>query len=136
MDASKVLKREEVPKEFTWDLSVIFENDDAWLQAFEAMKPVPAELRAYEGKLGENAGTLLAFFRLQDEVRLKLEKIYGYASLSADQDTANSKYQDFRGRAGSLYAMVMGSVAFTAPEIIAIPEEKLQAFYEEGTSLP
>ena len=91
MDASKVLTRDQVPAEFTWDLSVIFENDEAWLAAYEAMKPIPAELRAYEGKLGESADTLLSFFRLGDEVRLKLEKIYGYASLSADQNTADSK---------------------------------------------
>ncbi|MBP5294304.1 MAG: oligoendopeptidase F [Lachnospiraceae bacterium] len=135
MDASKVLKRDQVPKEFTWDLSMIFENDEAWLEAFEAMKPFPAKLRAYEGRLGESAETLLSFEKLTDEVRLKMEKIYGYASLSADQDTADSKYQDFRGRAASLYAMVMGSLAFQAPEIISIPEEKLEAFYQEKPEL-
>ena len=135
MDAGKVLKRDQVPKEFTWDLSMIFENDEAWLEAFEALKPLPATLRAYEGRLGESAETLLSFLQLGDEVRLKLEKIYGYASLSADQDTADSKYQDFRGRAASLYAMIMGSVAFQAPEIISIPEEKLNAFYQEKPEL-
>ncbi|MBQ7602211.1 MAG: oligoendopeptidase F [Lachnospiraceae bacterium] len=135
MDAGKVLKRDQVPKEFTWDLSMIFENDEAWLEAFEAMKPFPAKLRAFEGRLGENAETLLSFEKLTDEVRLKMEKIYGYASLSADQDTADSKYQDFRGRAASLYAMVMGSLAFQAPEIISIPEEKLEAFYQEKPEL-
>ena len=135
MDASKVLTRDQIPEEFTWDLSVIFENDDAWLSALEAMKPLPGELQAYSGRLGESAETLLSFFRLSDEVRLKLEKIYGYASLSADRDTRDSKYQDFRGRAGSLFAMIMGSVAFQAPEIIAIPEEKLQAFYQEKPEL-
>ena len=135
MDAGKVLKRDQVPKEFTWDLSMIFENDEAWLEAFEAMKPFPAKLRAFEGRLGENAETLLSFEKLTDEVRLKMEKIYGYASLSADQDTADSKYQDFRGRAASLYAMIMGSVAFQAPEIISIPEEKLNAFYQEKPEL-
>ena len=135
MDAGKVLKRDQVPKEFTWDLSMIFENDEAWLDAFEALKPLPATLRAYEGRLGESAETLLSFLQLGDEVRLKLEKIYGYASLSADQDTADSKYQDFRGRAASLYAMIMGSVAFQAPEIISIPEEKLNAFYQEKPEL-
>ncbi|MBR5339678.1 MAG: oligoendopeptidase F [Lachnospiraceae bacterium] len=135
MDAGKVLKRDQVPVEFTWDLSMIFENDEAWLEAFEAMKPFPAKLRAFEGRLGENAETLLSFEKLTDEVRLKMEKIYGYASLSADQDTADSKYQDFRGRAASLYAMVMGSVAFQAPEIISIPEEKLEAFYQEKPEL-
>ncbi|MBQ6541805.1 MAG: oligoendopeptidase F [Lachnospiraceae bacterium] len=135
MDAGKVLKRDQVPKEFTWDLSMIFENDEAWLEAFEAMKPFPAKLRAFEGRLGENAETLLSFEKLTDEVRLKMEKIYGYASLSADQDTADSKYQDFRGRAASLYAMVMGSLAFQAPEIISIPEEKLESFYQEKPEL-
>ena len=135
MDAGKVLTRAEIPEEFTWDLSVIFENDDAWLQALEEAKALPARTRAYAGRLGESAETLLEFMKLGDEIRLKLEKIYGYASLSADRDTSDSKYQDFRGRAASLYAAIMGSVAFQAPEIIAIPEETLQKFYEESPEL-
>ena len=78
MDASKVLTRDEIPEEFTWDLSGIFENDEAWLQALTEAKALPQKLRAFEGRLGESAETLLAFEKLGDEVRLKLEKIYGY----------------------------------------------------------
>ena len=135
MEANQVRTRDQIPVEFTWDLTDIFENDEAWLEALEAAKALPAAFQAYAGKLGESAATLLAFFKLSDEARLKIERIYGYASLAADRDTRESKYQDFRGRAGSLYAAVMGSVAFQAPEIIAIPEEKLQGFYQEAPEL-
>ncbi len=135
MEANQVRTRDQIPAEFTWDLTDIFESDDAWLEALEAMKTLPAEFQAYEGRLGESAATLLSFLKLSDEARLRMEKVYGYASLSADRDTRDSKYQDFRGRAGSMYAAVMGSLAFQAPEIIAIPEEKLQAFYEEEPGL-
>ena len=36
--AQKILKRSEVPAEFTWNLADMFESDDAWLKEYESLK--------------------------------------------------------------------------------------------------
>ena len=131
MKQNKIMKRSEVPEEFTWKLSDIFESDEAWLEALEELKAYPKKYAKLQGKLGESAANLLKYFKLEDEVTLKLEAVYNYASMKGDEDTSNSKYQDFRGKAMNIYMVISGASAFASPEIMAIPDETLEGFYKE-----
>lgn len=133
--AQKILKRSEVPVENTWNLADMFASDDAWLKEYEELKSFPEKIIEYKGKLGESAKTLLAFLRLDDEVSVRLSKFYGYASCKGDEDTANSFYQDFRGKAMSTYVAVSGAASFATPEIMAIPDETLESFCKEEPAL-
>ena len=133
--AKEILKRSEVPEEFTWNLKDIFESDEAWLAEYEALKELPAKVAAFRGKLGESAANLLEFFKEDDELNVRLEMLYGYASCKCDQDTANSTYQDFRGKAMSVIVAISSAGAYASPEIMAIPEETLNRFYEEEPEL-
>ena len=123
------IKREEVPVEFTWNLTDIFPSDEAWLAEYEALKAVPAEIEAYRGHLGESAETLLDFLKSQDDISVRLEKLYGYASCQSDQDTGNGTWQDMRGKAISTMVAISSAAAFATPEIMAIPDDTLNLFY-------
>jgi len=123
------IKREEVPVEFTWNLTDIFPSDEAWLAEYEALKAVPAEIETYRGHLGESAETLLDFLKSQDDVSVRLEKLYGYASCQSDQDTGNGAWQDMRGKAISTMVAISSAAAFATPEIMAIPDDTLNLFY-------
>ena len=46
----------------------------------------------FKGHLGDSAETLYNALALEDELGTKLEKVYVYAHLKQDQDTANDKY--------------------------------------------
>ena len=56
----EIVKRSEVPQEFTWNLSDIFETPEAWRAEYEALKELPAQIAAWQGRLGESAENLLA----------------------------------------------------------------------------
>lgn len=129
MAENVIPKRSEVPEEFTWNLKDMFESDEAWFAENEALKEMPGRLAAFQGHLGESAETLLAFFKLEDEISLRLEPLYGYASCKNDQDQANSVYQDMRGKAMNTYVAISSAGAFATPEIMAIPEDTLNLFY-------
>ena len=129
MAENTIPKRSQVPEEFTWNLKDMFESDEAWLAENEALKEMPARLTAFQGKLGESAETLLAFFKLDDEIALRLSPLYGYASCKNDQDQGNSTYQDLRGKAMSTLVAISSASAFATPEIMAIPEDTLNLFF-------
>lgn len=129
MAENTIPKRSEVPEEFTWNLKDMFESDEAWYKENEALKEMPGRIAAFQGKLGESAETLLSFFRLQDEVELRLSPLYGYASCKNDQDQGNSVYQDMRGKAMSTFVAISSAAAFSTPEIMAIPEDTLNLFF-------
>ncbi len=101
---------------------------------YEAMKAFPAKIAAFQGTLARSAGDLLAWFRLQDEIELRLSVLMGYASCKGDEDTGNSFYQDVRGKAMNVYVSIASAAAFATPEIMAIPEETLNGFYAQSRS--
>ena len=103
MTNQSIPKRSEVPEEMTWNLKDMFESDQAWMAEYEAMKEFPAKIAAFQGTLARSAQDLLAWFRLQDEIELRLGVLMGYASCKGDEDTGNSFYQDVRGKAMNVY---------------------------------
>ena len=135
MKSKKLLKRSEVPEEFTWNLKDIFEDDAAWEAALNAAKAFPDELASYEGKLGGSAEDLLGYLKLNDRISIELEKIIGYASLKSDQDTGNGAAQVMKGKAINLLVGISGVGAFATPEIISIPDDVLAGFFKECSGL-
>ena len=127
--------RNDIPQNFTWDLTHMFPGDEAWLAEYETLKAFPEKIAAFAGTLGESAGNLLAFFRLEDEITLRLSPLMGYASCKSDEDTSVGYYQDLRGKAMSVAVAISSAAAFSAPEIMAIPEETLNRFYVEEPAL-
>ena len=128
-------KRSEIPEEFTWDLSDIFKTDRDWAEENEALKSMPEQFMAFKGTLGRDAKTLLAYFRLEDEASLRMTKLVGYANCKSDQDNGNSFYRDMRGKAMSTCVAISSATAFSTPEIMAIPEETLNSYYEQEPAL-
>ena len=130
-----IRKRSAVAAEFTWDLTDIFPSDEAWRAEYEALKPYAEAVAAYQGRLGESAETLLAYFRLDDELNVRVGQLYGYANCKADEDTSNGFYQDLRGKALSLSVTLSGAGAFAASELLALSDETLTRFYAEQPEL-
>ena len=135
MAAERIPERNEIPVEFTWDLTDIFKSDEDWLREYEALMQVPEQLAENEGTLDESAARLLEYMQLDDEVSVRLEKLMGYAGCKADQDTADSRYQDMRSKGVGCCVAISGAASFATPELIAIPEETLDAFYRECPEL-
>ena len=135
MDVSKIPERKEIPVEYTWDLTDIFPDDEAWAAERTALLEMPAKMEAFAGTLGEKPGRLLDWLKLSDELGVRIEKLMGYASCKGDQDTADGFYQDMRSKAIACYVAIAGASAFATPEILAIPDEMLDRFYAECPAL-
>ena len=133
--ARQIVKRSEVEEKYTWNLKDIFASDELWEQEYNSLKSLPNEIIKYKGNLGKDAKTLLDFFKLQDEIELRLGKLYGYASCKGDEDTSNSFYQGMRSKAGATYVGISSALSFSSPEIMSIPEETLNSFYKEAPEL-
>ncbi|GGF15366.1 oligoendopeptidase F [Halobacillus andaensis] len=128
-------KREEVPKERTWDLESIFETDEKWYKEFEQVKEVIPEIEQYKGKLGESSEQLFNLLKLQDEISHRIGLLFTYAHMRNDQDTTNSYYQEMNAKAESLYTKVASSMSFITPEILALPEGTVDKFINENKDL-
>ncbi|WP_251519404.1 MULTISPECIES: oligoendopeptidase F [Staphylococcus] len=135
---SQQLTREEQERkypQYTWDLSTIFENDDAFEDAFKEIESHLGEEQKFQGHLGDDAETLYQALALEDELGSKLEKVYVYAHLKQDQDATNDKYTGFEARAHQLIIKFSANWSFLVPEILQIDESTIQSFIESNDDL-
>ncbi|GGJ69909.1 oligoendopeptidase F [Anoxybacillus voinovskiensis] len=128
-------KRSEIPVEETWRLEDIFPTDEAWEQEFQQVKNMIPKLCDYQGRLGESADVLYEALQYQDELSMRIEKLYTYAHMRYDQDTTNSFYQGLNDRITGLYSEASSVMAFIVPEILAMDETKIQSFLAEKEEL-
>src|SRR5699024_12759784 len=91
-------KRDEIPKELTWDLESIFPTDDAWEEAFNSLKEQLPSIEKFQGILGESAEKIYDLFVLQDKRGEQLGKLYTYSHIRYDKDKTNSSYQQMNQR--------------------------------------
>lgn len=124
-------KRKDIPQEYHWKLSDIYKNEELWEADFRGVRERMGEIAAFRDKLGGSAGTLLACFRLRDELSITLGKLYVYAGMKSHEDTANSKYQALSNRISALSVEFSTAASFITPEILAVPEETLTGYIND-----
>jgi oligoendopeptidase F len=134
-EAKQVPRRDEIPVEYTWDLTTIYVNDAAWEQDVAQLEGMAPDIAALQGTIGKEAAGLLRALKLRDEVGMRLWQIYVYANRRHDSDRTDSAGQALAERAGSVVARLSAATAFIEPEILAIPEETIAAWQREEPGL-
>lgn len=132
---NKIPLRSEVAVENTWALEDLYATDDDWKADMERLKSMMQQIAGYQGKLGESSASLLAYLKLQDDINIVMTDFANYAFRKADEDTRNTTYQGFKSQTNSLIVAITGACSFAEPEILSIPDEKLEQFYAEQPEL-
>ena len=127
--------RRDVPLAQRWDLESIFPTDEAWEAAFRAAEARLPELDSFRGRLGESAGTLLAALRLRDEIAEAVGHVDVYADLRRSEDATNATYAALADRGQGLRTRFAAAGAFFEAEILAVPAERIAAFFAEEPGL-
>lgn len=123
-------KRSEVQPEKCWQLEDLFPSQKDWDAAFEELKQLKNKAAEFEGKLS-TPDSVKAVFALEDDLSLRIERLYVYAHLSHDQDTTNPTYQALVQKAKKLSVEVSEALSFITPEILALPEEQLDSYISD-----
>lgn len=126
---SKLLKRSEVPAEHTWKLEDLFADQKAWDQEYEEVSSMTKKASEFQGKLHQPEA-LRACFEYEDEISLKLERLFVYARMHQDEDTANPTYQSLSQKAQKLGVRVGEALSFVTPEILSLPDAELDTLIQ------
>lgn len=127
--------RDEISEQYRWDLTSIFENDEAFLSALEKAKNYPEQCLSFQGRFSQSPETLLEYLRFDDEMSIELSKLVNYANRKADEDTRSSLYQDYSSQVMSLYVSISGACSWFASELLDISEETMNQFYQQCPDL-
>ncbi|MBO0689375.1 MAG: oligoendopeptidase F, partial [Candidatus Dormibacteraeota bacterium] len=90
--AATLPARSEISVEHTWDAASVFPSPGAWEEACQEVRAALPAVGRFAGRLGD-AGTLLEFLSLSEDLQYRMGRIAVYATLgsavdSADQDAA------------------------------------------------
>jgi len=117
--------REEIEEKYKWDLSDIYNTDNAWEEDFKWVKNRIPEYSKFMGTLSKDADSLYDCLKFDEETGIKLERLHLYSMLSYDGDMSVTKYQAMDNRIKSLFTQVSTANSFIHPELMKIPEDKL-----------
>lgn len=135
MDTNTIKKREEIANEYKWKLEDIYPDEQLWEADFKTTQNLTGEVESLKGTLAGSADALLKVLRLSDQLGRQTEKLYVYARMRRDENNANHRYQALFDRAESLSIQAGSAASFIVPEILAIPENNLQAFLQSSQDL-
>lgn len=122
----KLAMRNEVPVQLTWDLSLIYPDEEAMYQDVEKMKQLCASMEErYKGKLTSPETILGCLEDLQEIVRL-MTLTGNYCDLAASVDYYDSCNQERNDRISNIIADINSRLSFIDSEIIEQSQETLQ----------
>src|SRR5258708_37698982 len=88
--ATKILTRSEIPESDTWDLSHLFQTEEAYRKAFAQLRDLYPKTAEYKTRLGESVKTLFACLEFQKSLDQIAERLWHYASLKNAEDSSNN----------------------------------------------
>lgn len=119
---------EPVDEKYIWDLTDLFADLEAWESArSESLRQIK-QLETLKGTLGESAQSLLAASDKISQVYKDVARVYVYANLMADVDTRNAENEERSQMARNLLTELSTAVSWYNPELLALGEQKIQAF--------
>ncbi|GAB6879877.1 oligoendopeptidase F [Halorubrum gandharaense] len=132
---SSVPERADIDAEYQWDLESIFPDDEAWAEAYEAVAGRIDELADYEGRVTEDAETLLELLELREEIFREVGQVAVYARLRSAEDTRDQEYQAMSAKASSLRSEASSTISYLEPELQELTEDDVEAFVEAEPEL-
>ena len=88
---AEVMARDEQKLENTWDLTTIFESDEAFDKEYEKLESHLGDEEQFKGKI-DSVEALAEALETERELGDRLGRLYVYAHLKHDQDTSNDTY--------------------------------------------
>ena len=134
-ETKRIPERSEIAEQDKWAIHDIYATDELWEADLQKAKEMIPAFSAFAGKLGQSAQSLLDYMKLTEEIALLADALGNYAMRRSDEDARVSKYQAMVGQLMSTFVALNAASSFATPEIMAIPDETMEAFYAEQPAL-
>ena len=125
--AQKVYEsREEIQKEYKWNLNDIYSNWDEWKDAMKQFEAKMDDMLKFKGTLKESLENLLKVQKLSDDLGIIAEHIFQYAEFSHDLDTRNQEAMSRLQEVRILFSRYNTATSWINPEMLEIPWETME----------
>lgn len=129
------LERTDVEEQYKWNLTDIYETEDAWRESKEALSVELDKMLEFQGKLTGSATNLLACMELSSKISKEATKLFIYANMHSDLDTRDMKYAGMQKEMQQLFTDFSAKIAFINPEILSVDWSVIEGFIAEEPGL-
>ncbi|SFQ06697.1 oligoendopeptidase F [Lachnospiraceae bacterium XBB1006] len=118
----ELLSRKEIPEQLTWDLSLLYDSEEAMLKDVDRLtEKVLHMVDTYQGKLTD-ATTICACLRELEEVNILITLTSHYADLGASVDFYDTHLQQLNNKVATILARESSKLSFVESEIVKQPD--------------
>jgi len=121
--------RANIADKYKWNLQDIYPSLDEWQKDKEGLKERFNKVGEFKGQLGISGSKLKEALETLYKIRKEFYKAYVYVSMLSDQDTRESDPQGMKQEMQQLGTEFSKLSAYFDPEILNIPQEKMDAFF-------
>jgi len=123
--------RSEIEEKYKWKLEDLIPSKEAAEALADEIETEIPSYGPFKGHLGQSAEELLKYLVFDEKLDQKLSRLLCYSQQKSDEDTSLGEAQALVSRARTLALKAREASSFAEPEILSIPEEKMNRFLEE-----
>ena len=122
----ELLKRKDVPVEETWDLTLIYPNDEAMWAALDKTKAAVKKLvETFQGRLN-TAENIVACLDDQEKILPDVIRIMSYTGLAQEVDYTDNEIRELNEKVGDETNRMFTDLSFIDSEILLASDEELK----------
>ena len=129
------LERDQVEEKFRWNLADIYPSVEAWQADVDMMNTEVEKLADFKGTLGESSDNLYTALNTGNDLTKTLWQAWVYASNLSNENLNISENQALLQQMSALGTKFGEVTAFFEPEVLEIPKEKIEQFFNEKPEL-
>lgn len=127
--------REEVPNEYKWNLSKMYESVSDVEKDIEKVNSLTPKILEYKSHIMDSADTLYEFLRLTEEQDRLIEKLYVYSKMNFDVDTKNNQNKSLKMKIEKLSESLSEQYSFIEPEMMQSDYETVLNYISQNEKL-
>ena len=127
--------RTDVDVKDTWDLTLIYKDDNAWYEEYESLKKEIDTYDQFQSTMMNSAQDLLELLVFDQKISRTLDKLYVYANMKSDEDKRNQTYLKMLGEITSLFTMISKKTAYIVPTLMKYQYAKIEEWMKEEPKL-
>lgn len=124
-------ERQEIPPQYTWDLSPLYQSSLAWEQDLTELLDLLAKIVTKKGTITTSALNLWNTLSLMEQLGSKLERAASYAKMNFDANMSDPQAKNNYEKIDLLYTKISSQLAFYEPELIQMTPAVFAAYQKE-----
>lgn len=129
--SNTLIERKDVKIEDTWDLTLLYKNDEEFEKDFKSMEDFSKEVSKFKGNLSKSAKELRDILDSIMKASIVLEKLGSYAFLKQTEDLTNNDSNIKVARFAKLSSEFSANLSYFEPELMSIDDKKINSFLKD-----